>query len=70
MNDQLMSIYLDTIVCPVIQVGAGFVVTAGSDYKGESLAKKQKQCQVVFSLQLENLLATCFLSESRAEEVA
>ncbi|KAI3450088.1 hypothetical protein Pfo_006753 [Paulownia fortunei] len=25
------------------QVGAGFVVTAGSEYKGESLAKKEKQ---------------------------
>ncbi|KAL3850211.1 hypothetical protein ACJIZ3_012093 [Penstemon smallii] len=25
------------------QVGAGFVVTAGSDYKGESMAKKEKQ---------------------------
>ncbi|KAL6577165.1 hypothetical protein OROMI_011441 [Orobanche minor] len=24
------------------QVGAGFVVTAGSEYKGESLAKKEK----------------------------
>lgn len=25
------------------KVGAGFVVTAGSEYKGESLAKKEKQ---------------------------
>jgi len=28
------------------QVGAGFVVTAGSEYKGESLAKKEKSISI------------------------
>lgn len=29
-------------VVVLIQVGAGFVVTAGGEYKGEALAKKEK----------------------------
>ncbi|CAI9106049.1 OLC1v1005107C3 [Oldenlandia corymbosa var. corymbosa] len=32
----------DRVVLKDCQVGAGFVVTAGSEYKGESLAKKEK----------------------------
>lgn len=33
----------ERVVLRDCQVGAGFVVTAGSEYKGESLAKKEKQ---------------------------
>lgn len=37
-----MVFHYSIMLCPSIQVGAGFVVTAGSECKGEAWAKKEK----------------------------
>lgn len=37
-----LSVCFYMMVAVSIQVGAGYVVTAGSEYKGEALAKKEK----------------------------
>lgn len=57
--------FLKITFCQLIQIGAGYVVTGGSEYKGESLARKEKQWHIsIFLCSVLRCFGSCVICSS------